>query len=143
VVSLFKVFILILWHIDPLLGNERETNNETTAIAMQQLRKCPTVLEHLLSSGPSATMVIMLEAVFYICSAQRIYHSTDSVEVALRVAGGDEKGSLESETVKIWSRVPQDLDPKMTALAMTRNNCKRQTRPPSERALNVNKPGTV
>jgi hypothetical protein len=39
--------------------------------------------------------------------------------VALRVVRGDEKGSLESETVKIG----------MTALARTRSNCKRQTRP--------------
>jgi hypothetical protein len=25
----------ILWHIDPLLGNDRETNNEITAVARQ------------------------------------------------------------------------------------------------------------
>jgi hypothetical protein len=30
--------------MDPLLGDERETNNETTAIAKQQLRKYGTVL---------------------------------------------------------------------------------------------------
>jgi hypothetical protein len=25
-----------MWHIDPLLGNNRETNNETTAVARQE-----------------------------------------------------------------------------------------------------------
>jgi hypothetical protein len=30
---------------------------------------------------------------------------------------------------KIWMRVPRDSDPKMTALARTSSNCKRQTRP--------------
>jgi hypothetical protein len=29
---------------------------------------------------------------------------------------------------KIWSRIPRDSDPRMTALARTSNNCKRQTR---------------
>jgi hypothetical protein len=49
--------------------------------------------------------------------------------VTLRVVGGDEKGSLESETVKIWSRDSRDSDPIMTALARTSSNCKQQTRP--------------
>jgi hypothetical protein len=46
-----------------LLGNDRETN-ETTAIAKQQLRKYATVLNPLLASGLSATVEILLEAVF-------------------------------------------------------------------------------
>jgi hypothetical protein len=37
--------------------------------------------------------------------------------VTLRVVGGDEKGSLESETVKILSRIPWESDSKMIALA--------------------------
>jgi hypothetical protein len=53
-----------MWHIDPLLGNDRETHNEKTAIAMQQFRKYATVLEPLLGSGPRATMEVLLEAVF-------------------------------------------------------------------------------
>jgi hypothetical protein len=53
----------ILWHIDPLLGNGREANNEATAIAMQQLCKYVTVLEQLLSSGLRATVAILFEAV--------------------------------------------------------------------------------
>jgi hypothetical protein len=49
-------FPILLWHTDTLLGNDHETNNETTAIAMQQLRKYATVLEPLLGSGQRATM---------------------------------------------------------------------------------------
>jgi hypothetical protein len=46
-----------------------------------------------------------------------------------RVVGGDEKGSLESETVKYGHKYPRESDPKMTALKRVRCNCKRQTRP--------------
>jgi hypothetical protein len=49
--------------------------------------------------------------------------------VALRVVGGGEKRSLESERVKYGSPVPRDWDPRMTALARASSNCKRQTRP--------------
>jgi hypothetical protein len=58
---------MIWWHIDPLLGNDRETMNETTAIDMQQLRKYEKVLKSLVGSGPSATMEVLLEAVFCMC----------------------------------------------------------------------------
>jgi hypothetical protein len=44
-VTSWKALILILWHRDPLLGDNRETNKETMAVAMQQLRKYATVLE--------------------------------------------------------------------------------------------------
>jgi hypothetical protein len=39
------------------------------------------------------------------------------------------KGKSRIWARKIWSRVPCDSDPKMTALARPRRNCKRQTRP--------------
>jgi hypothetical protein len=29
----FVLFILILWHVDPLLGNDHEIGNYTTAVA--------------------------------------------------------------------------------------------------------------
>jgi hypothetical protein len=70
-----------LWHTDPLLGIDRETNNEITTIARQQLRKYGTVLEPLLCSGPPKTMEIMLEAVFSMWSAPRLYHPTDGVHL--------------------------------------------------------------
>jgi hypothetical protein len=44
-----------MWHIDPLLRNDRETN-DTTAIAMQEFRKYATVLEPLLGSSPPAAV---------------------------------------------------------------------------------------
>jgi hypothetical protein len=52
-----------------MLDNDRETNNETTAIALQQLRKHWTVLKPLLDSDQRATMEVPLEAVFSIWSA--------------------------------------------------------------------------
>jgi hypothetical protein len=69
-----------LWHIDPLLGNDRETN-ETTATAMQQLCKYATVLELLLGSGTRATVEVLLEAVFSMWSAPMLYQSTNRVEL--------------------------------------------------------------
>jgi hypothetical protein len=42
---------------------------------------------------------------------------------------GDEKGSLESETVKYGHESYGTRTSKMTALARTSSNCKRQTRP--------------
>jgi hypothetical protein len=50
----------ILWHIDPLLCNGRET----TTTARQHLHKHTTVLELLLGSSLRATMEILLEVVF-------------------------------------------------------------------------------
>jgi hypothetical protein len=57
-------YIIVQWHTDPLLGNDCETNNDTTVIARQQLCKYATVLEPLLGSGPHTTMEVLLEAVF-------------------------------------------------------------------------------
>jgi hypothetical protein len=68
-----------LWPVDSLLGNDRETNNDTTAIVRQQLRKYVTVLEPLLDSGLRATMAIPLEEVFSTWSAPRLCHLTDRV----------------------------------------------------------------
>jgi hypothetical protein len=47
-------------HKDPLLGNDREANNETTAIARKQLRK----YSQYWSIGPHATMDVLLKVVF-------------------------------------------------------------------------------
>jgi hypothetical protein len=53
-----------MWHVDRLLGNDRQTNNETMTIAMQHICKYTTVLEPLLGSGLCTTMSVLLEAVF-------------------------------------------------------------------------------
>jgi hypothetical protein len=63
-----------------LLGNDSETENETTAIARQQLRKYSTILERLLGSDPRATLEVLMEAVFSIWSAPMLYHSKDRVQ---------------------------------------------------------------
>jgi hypothetical protein len=49
--------------------------------------------------------------------------------VTLRVVGGDEKGSLESETVNYGHESHGSRTPKMSVLARARSNSKRQTRP--------------
>jgi hypothetical protein len=56
--------LLILRHIDPLIGNDRETNKEKTAIARRELRKYAIVVKPLLGSGPRATVKVLLEEVF-------------------------------------------------------------------------------
>jgi hypothetical protein len=67
----------------------------------------------------------------------------DTSTVTLRVAGGDEIGSLKWDS-KIWSRVPRDSDPRKTALERASSIYKRQTRPlVRERAPHINKPATV
>jgi hypothetical protein len=62
-----------------LLGNDRETNNDKTAISMQQLCNYAILLEPLLGSGLRATVEVLLEEVFSTWSALRLYHSTDRV----------------------------------------------------------------
>jgi hypothetical protein len=44
-----------MWHIDPLLDKDRETCNDTTAIARQQLHKYATVLECLIQQQDDQT----------------------------------------------------------------------------------------
>jgi hypothetical protein len=61
-----------LSHVDPLLGNDCETNNETMAITRQHIRKYATILEKFLGSGPRATMEVLLEAVFSMIRSEAI-----------------------------------------------------------------------
>jgi hypothetical protein len=68
-----------MWHIDTLIDNNRETNNDTKAIAMQQLRKYATVLEPLLRSDPRSTLELLLETVFSLWYSPMLYHSIDQI----------------------------------------------------------------
>jgi hypothetical protein len=52
----------ILWHIDQLLGKDLETNNKTTAVAMQHCGKRTYI-----------TIELLLEMVFSTRSMQRGY----------------------------------------------------------------------
>jgi hypothetical protein len=74
--KIYMLAIKILWHTDPLLGNELEPH-ETMATARQQLHKHTTVLEQLLGSSPGATTEVLLEAVFSMDPLPRPYHLTN------------------------------------------------------------------
>jgi hypothetical protein len=56
-----------IWHMEPLLGNGRITN-EIAAV----------------DSGPRATVEVLVEAVFSMWSAPRLYDPTDQGAVQLR-----------------------------------------------------------
>jgi hypothetical protein len=56
---------ILLWHIDPLLGNDQE----------QTMRRWL-----LLGTGLHATMEVLLEVVFSMWSALRLNHTTDQVQ---------------------------------------------------------------
>jgi hypothetical protein len=53
---------MLLWRIDPLIGKGLETNDETTAVAMQRRGK-----------DASKTRELLLEIVFSLWSVQRSY----------------------------------------------------------------------
>jgi hypothetical protein len=36
ILKIFSYFCIILWYIDPLLGNDREANNSTTTVTRQR-----------------------------------------------------------------------------------------------------------
>jgi hypothetical protein len=61
------------------IARQRPRIKQTTAIAMQQLRKYATILEPLLANGPLATMEVSLEVVFSMWSPLRLYYLTNRV----------------------------------------------------------------
>jgi hypothetical protein len=74
--------ILILWRIDPQLGKDLETNNETTAVAMQWCSKqasttiellLETVLCNPLVGSCNSWTTTMQMGVFSMCSMPRTY----------------------------------------------------------------------
>jgi hypothetical protein len=87
----------------PVVRQRLETDNEATAVAMQRRGK------HV-----STTRDLLLETVLFTRSVQsgykkdnlgrpnisRVEAGLNTSTVTLRLVGGDEKGSLESETVK-------------------------------------------
>jgi hypothetical protein len=60
-------------------------------------------------------------------SSTRVEAGSNTSTVNLRVTGGDEKGSLKSETVKYGGE--RDSDPRKTKLTSVSSIYKRQTRP--------------
>jgi hypothetical protein len=112
---------------------------EKTAVARRRLSKHVPVTMNTL-----ATVEELLDAVLSVrssCITCSIY-SASIVGATLPRGGGVEylhrnpvsrrrrrKWKSRIWDSKIWSRVPRDLDPKITALARASSNCKRQTRP--------------
>jgi hypothetical protein len=78
-----KSTVKTAWNIDPLIGNNHETKNNTTVTAMQQLHKHAAVLEPLLGKSPCARVEVLLEVVFSLSSTRRLHHSTDQAAVQL------------------------------------------------------------
>jgi hypothetical protein len=59
----------------------------------------------------------------------RVEAGSNTSTVTLRVVGGDENGSLKSETVKYGHEYQRDSDLRKTALARASSIYKRQTHP--------------
>jgi hypothetical protein len=72
---------MVLWHIDPFLGNDRETISRTTAIARQQILN-----KQQLNYTNRGTVG---NSVFYLVHAKGLNTSI----IAHRVVGGDAKGT--------------------------------------------------
>jgi hypothetical protein len=79
----------ILWHVDPLLGNDHETNKK------QPLLRNGFASKHVCTATNGNSK---RNGDFCAVRAEILYAGSSTV--TLRVAGGDEKGSLKSETVK-------------------------------------------
>jgi hypothetical protein len=85
---------------------------------IMRLRYCPSVFFSIWWYTAEARGLI-----------SRVEAGSNTSTVTLRIVGGDEKGSLESETVKCGYESHGTRTPKITALGMARSNSKRQTRP--------------
>jgi hypothetical protein len=121
-----------------IMTKQRQRNNETAAIAGQQLRKYAVYRQRPTSNNGSS----IGSGVLYVVRSEVISLDRQS-SVQLIPCGGEveylhrspasrrrrRKRKSRIWDSKIWSRVPKDSDPRMTALARTSSNCKRQTRP--------------
>jgi hypothetical protein len=58
-----------------------------------------------------------------------VEEGSNTSTLTLRVVGGDEKGSLKTETVKYGYESKRDTDPRKTTLASASSIHKRETRP--------------
>jgi hypothetical protein len=129
------VYSNIEQRVEQLLCNDREMGRYTRAVSGQRLD------EHV----PSATDTNAFNRgrVFSMWSAPTYYKHGINLEFSSIPCGGGveylhrspasrrrrRKGKSRIWDSKVWSRVPRDLDSRMTALARASSNCKRQTRP--------------
>jgi hypothetical protein len=92
--------------------------------------------------GNARHMHTTIEQCFLCCSFLRCYKQGTRLDPVIPCGGGVEylhrtpassrtrrKGKSRIWDTKIWSLVPRHSDSRMTALARTSSNCKRQTRP--------------
>jgi hypothetical protein len=106
------------------------TDLEDKSIARQRYAKHVSAV----TNNDEATEEL-LEAAFCMRSIQRLYKENPcggGVEYLHRDHASRRrrrKGKPRIWDSKIWPRILQDSDPKMTALARTSSNCKQQTRP--------------
>jgi hypothetical protein len=82
-----------------------------------------------------ATTKELQEALFSMRSMPRLYSESRPgklVEISWGINTGTWPSRLRESRIwdsKMWSWIPKDSDPRMTALARTSSHCKRQTRP--------------
>jgi hypothetical protein len=117
-VSTFRSYILR--HVDPLPSDSCVNRRQYSAAAREQLH------EHTVSPA-TREHAIMEEKRFLCCPCRGDVFEYLHRSPASRRRRRTEKSRLWDS--KIWSQVPRDSDPKMTALVRASRNCKRQTRP--------------
>jgi hypothetical protein len=130
------LYVYILWRLYPLLSNG-------SAYTFQRTHNngCYVLCGQCYSSLLGNTTILTTEEMFSIRSVPRLYNESLFVARYIPCGGWVEflhrssasrrrrrKGKSRIWDSKIWSRVPRDSDPKMTALASTSSNCIRQTR---------------
>jgi hypothetical protein len=82
-----------MWYIYPLLGNDRETNNEKTAVARQE-----TACNSGSTAGSGVSYVVRSEAILLNLVQKFLLTNRDLVLFLGNILVNS--GSLESETVK-------------------------------------------
>jgi hypothetical protein len=118
----WHLLVKILWYIDPLLGNNRETN-ETTAVARQRSAR-----NNGNTDGSGVFYIVRSEAIWrdrpswvqlHPCGGRVKYLHRDSASRRRRRKGKSQ----------IWDSKIRDSDPRNTTLARASSIYKRQTRP--------------
>jgi hypothetical protein len=128
----------IPWRVQLLLSNTRINNGAMHPVSMQRIGK------YVPAAMNKHTIELLLETVFSTRSVLSGYKEDNWGDPVIYTpcGGGVEylhrdpasrrrrrKGKSRIWDSKIWPWVLRDSDPKMTALARTSSNCKRQTHP--------------
>jgi hypothetical protein len=128
--------ILILWHVNPFLGNARNTRTQQNKVArgtFYVVRIYP-----LLGNGPKNTHSWQQRRCFTLGPCRGIVRSYvyfprgGGVEYLHRSPASRRRRRKVKSRIwdsKIWSWVPRDSDSRMSALATASSNCKWQTHP--------------